>query len=60
MTKMPDEVAKRLFENVYVCMRCNAKIRASSAKIKAGKVKCRRCGYKKFRLKAKEKKGGAK
>lgn len=60
MKKIPDEVAKRLFENVFVCMRCNAKIRASPAKVKAGKVKCRKCGYKKLRPKAKEKKGGTK
>lgn len=60
MKKMPEEVAKRLFFNVFVCMRCNAKIRASPTKIKQGKIKCRKCGYKKFRPKAKEKKGGAK
>ncbi len=60
MKRMPPEVSKRLFENVFVCMRCNAKIRANPIKIKQGKVKCRRCGYKKFRPKAREKKGAKK
>ena len=46
----------RMYERVYVCMRCNAKIRADLSKVKAGKVKCRKCGYKGLRLKSKERK----
>ncbi|MEM5826221.1 MAG: 50S ribosomal protein L40e [Candidatus Aenigmatarchaeota archaeon] len=48
--KYPQEVADRLFKNVYVCLRCGAKIRTQNPE----KTKCRRCGYKKFRPKSKE------
>ncbi len=52
------EVAKtRLFDRVFICMNCNAKIRANPAKVRAGKVKCRKCGSKKLRLKSKESRG---
>ena len=44
----------RLYKRVYVCMKCNAKIRADERKVKAGKVKCRKCGSKALRLKSKE------
>ena len=55
--KLPEEVAKRLFTNMYVCMRCNAKIRANPAKVKLKKIKCRKCQSKQLRLKAKERRG---
>lgn len=55
--KLPEMVAKRLYENVFVCMRCNSKIRAQPEKVKKGKIKCRHCGGKKLRLKAKERRG---
>jgi len=55
---MVKEVAKaRLFDRVFICMDCNAKIRADLSKVRAGKVKCRKCGSKKLRLKKKESKG---
>ncbi|MBI4014576.1 MAG: 50S ribosomal protein L40e [Candidatus Aenigmarchaeota archaeon] len=47
-------VFKRKFENMYVCMACNAKLRSTIAKVKARKSKCRKCGCKDLRLKAKE------
>ena len=50
---LPDAVKGRLFDRVYVCMRCNAKIKADMAKVKAGKVKCRKCSSKALRLKKK-------
>ncbi len=55
-----DPVTKRLFERVFICMRCNARIRADPAKVRAGKVKCRKCGYKGLRPKkrARKLKGG--
>jgi len=55
--KFPLYIANRLFTDVYVCMRCNAKIRSQLKKIKKGYVKCRKCGSKNLRLKAKERRG---
>ena len=55
--KLPEVVFKRLFLNMYVCMNCNAKIRANYAKVKERKIKCRKCGSKDLRLKAKEARG---
>lgn len=43
-------VESRLFTNVYVCMKCNAKIRTG----KLEKTKCRKCGSRALRLKNKE------
>ena len=51
-----EAVSKRLFNRVFVCMRCNAKIRANPRKVKEGKVKCRKCYSKALRLKSKERK----
>lgn len=51
-----EAVTKRLYERVYVCMRCNAKIRADPSKVLAGKVKCRKCFSKGLRPKSKERK----
>ena len=55
--KLVDVTAKRLFINVFVCMKCNAKIKAQPDKVKKGKIKCRKCGSKQLRLKAKERRG---
>lgn len=55
--KLPESVAKRLFYNVFVCMKCNAKIKAKPDIVKKGKIKCRKCGSKALRLKAKERRG---
>ena len=49
MAVVPEEVMDRMYKNVYVCMKCNAKIRTN----KPGKVKCRRCGSKQLRPKKK-------
>lgn len=49
-----EAVMKRLYDRVYVCMKCNAKIKADSQKVSAGKIKCRRCGYKNLRQKSRE------
>ena len=51
-----EAVTNRLYDRVFVCMRCNAKIRADASKVKAGKVKCRKCYSKDLRLKSKERK----
>jgi len=49
-------VTNRLFNRVFVCMRCNAKIRADPRKVKIGKIKCRKCYSKALRPKSKERK----
>jgi len=50
----------RLFKNVFVCLRCNSKMKADPLKVKRGLVKCRRCNSYKLRPKAKEPRGVAK
>jgi ribosomal protein L40E len=55
--KIPEAVARRLFHNMYVCMQCNAKMRTSADRVKKRKIKCRKCGSKNLRLKAKERRG---
>jgi len=52
MARFP-EADNRIFKNVYVCYKCKSKVKASYEKIKAGKVKCRKCQYKRFRPKNK-------
>ncbi|HID09240.1 TPA: 50S ribosomal protein L40e [Candidatus Micrarchaeota archaeon] len=44
------EAEARLFNGVWVCMSCNARNRSA----KGRPEKCRRCGSKKLRPKAKE------
>lgn len=48
MAKIP-EAQKRLFKNVFVCKKCQTKIKTQPLKVLEGKVKCRKCGSKKFR-----------
>ncbi len=48
MAKIP-EAEERLFKNVFVCRRCNTKIRAPTLKVIAGKVRCRKCGSRALR-----------
>ena len=55
--KINELAARRLFTNMFVCMRCNAKMRAQPDKIKKNLIKCRKCGSKNLRLKAKERRG---
>lgn len=55
--KIAEAAARRLFLNIFICMRCNAKIRSRPDKVKKGLVKCRKCGSKNLRLKAKERRG---
>jgi ribosomal protein L40E len=51
-----EAVTKRIYNRVFVCMKCNAKIRAEPRKVKAGKIKCRKCYSKDLRPKSKERK----
>lgn len=43
------EATNRLYKNVFVCKRCQTKMRADAQKILKGKVKCRKCGKRAFR-----------
>jgi len=47
---------KRIFLNMWICQKCNAKNRSTEGK---KPKKCRKCGSKRFRLKNKAKKSGA-
>lgn len=52
-----EDAFKRIFAHVYVCMDCNAKIRAQEHKVKVGKVMCRKCGSHALRVRSKESRG---
>ena len=56
--RIPDAAMHRLFKNQFICMKCNAKIRADPMKVKKRKIKCRKCGYKGLRLNAKARRTG--
>jgi ribosomal protein L40E len=43
------EAEQRLFHRVFVCMKCGAKNRGDLIKVRAGKVKCRKCKSKRLR-----------
>jgi len=43
------EADKRLFRNVFVCMKCKSKIKASPMKVSEGRVSCRKCGSKQLK-----------
>jgi len=43
------EAENRLFNRVFICMKCGVKIRADNLKVKAGKIKCRKCKSKRLR-----------
>lgn len=47
---------KRIYEGVFICMRCNAKMRSDVLRVKSGKVKCRKCNSNELRSKKKERK----
>ncbi len=43
------EATNRMYKNVFVCKRCQTKMRSDPQKILKGKVKCRKCGKRAFR-----------
>ena len=43
------EATNRLYKNVFVCKKCQTKMRSDPQKILKGKVKCRNCGKRAFR-----------
>ncbi len=42
---------KRLYRNVFICMKCCARLRTDPIRVKEKKVRCRKCGYKGLRPK---------
>ena len=50
MVKIP-EAGQRLFSGVFVCKKCKTKRRSDNNRVRAGTVKCRKCGGKAFRAK---------
>ena len=49
--ELPAAAKARLFDRVFICMKCNAKIRADPIKVKMKRIKCRKCGRKDLRTK---------
>ncbi|MBU0761358.1 MAG: zinc ribbon-containing protein [Nanoarchaeota archaeon] len=47
-TKIP-AAQKRMFQDVFVCKKCNKKIRSQPVKIIARKVSCPKCKSRAFR-----------
>ncbi|MEX0921004.1 MAG: hypothetical protein WDZ62_01950 [Candidatus Pacearchaeota archaeon] len=43
------EAQNRIFKNVFVCKKCQTKIKSDPQKILKGKVKCRKCKKTAFR-----------
>jgi len=43
------EAEKRLFDRVFICQVCGAKMRSDLSKVRAKKVKCRKCKKKQLR-----------
>lgn len=37
------EAENRLFNRVFICMKCGGRMRGDRIKVKAGKVRCRTC-----------------
>ena len=50
------EAEQRIFQRVFICMKCGAKMRTDLAKVRSGKVKCRKCKRKQLRPVRKDKK----
>ena len=47
MAQKFEEAENRIFKNVYVCRRCNAKNKTANPE----KTSCRKCGYRHLRKK---------
>ncbi len=52
MAKFPEADA-RMFRNMFICMKCNARNRIDPRKVRLGKAKCRECGHTRLRPKKK-------
>jgi len=57
MSKHKFQVAEaRLFQRVFICMKCYFKIRADLSRVRSGEIKCRVCRSKTLRPVRKDKK----
>jgi len=43
------EAENRLFQRMFVCMKCGAKLRTDLLKVRDNKAKCRKCKSKQLR-----------
>ncbi|MBT3416608.1 hypothetical protein HON86_02365 [Candidatus Woesearchaeota archaeon] len=50
-----EETQARLFKNVFVCKKCKSKQKSTTQKVLQGKILCRSCGAKAFRVLRKSK-----
>ncbi len=48
MVKFP-EANRRLYGNVFVCRKCKTKMRTDAAKVKKGRISCKKCTSKALR-----------
>jgi len=53
--KFPETEA-RLYNRVFICMKCGARNKGDLLKVRAGKIKCRKCNSKELRKIHKERK----
>ncbi len=58
MARIPEAEA-RLFHRKWVCRKCKTINKADISKVRTGKLICKKCGNKHFRIKRKEKKAVA-
>ena len=49
MAKIP-EANKRMFGNIFICKNCGSRVRSEPRKIIEGKVRCRKCQKRAFRV----------
>jgi ribosomal protein L40E len=43
------EAENRMFNRVFICMKCGGRMKGDLIKVRAGKVKCRKCRAKQLR-----------
>ena len=43
------EAEIRLFRNIFICRKCNGRVRAPNMKVLQGKISCRKCGSSQLR-----------
>jgi len=48
-TKIP-AAQNRMFKNLFICKACKHKMRVDALKVLQGKVRCRKCKKKEFRV----------
>ncbi len=54
VSQLSPELKARKFDRIFICRKCGARIRADPDKVRAGLVRCRKCGSKALRPKKSE------